>query len=76
MFRCQDCRGNGKQCQKCLERTAAYNREYYAGQRRRLLLRGAAGLRTKLIEQFTRIGRAEMTGYTAAEIVREISSER
>lgn len=50
-------------------------RGYQSGMKQRYFARGVQAMRQRLIEQFRVVGGNEMTGYTAAEIVRVISIE-
>ena len=71
---CSACRGKDKRCDDCLAKARRYMRRYQSGMKERYLARGAASVRSTLIEHFLRIGNGEMTGYTAAEIVRQLST--
>lgn len=70
---CAACRGKEQRCDACLAYARRYMRGYQSGMKQRYFARGVQAMRQRLIDQFRVVGGNEMTGYTAAEIVRVIS---
>ena len=73
---CANCRGKEKRCGECLAYARRYMRGYQSGMKQRYFARGVQAMRQRLIDQFRVVAGNEMTGYTAAEIVRVISIEQ